>query len=187
MNTAIGMVATIVNVPHALSRSALTTTSPTTARRMIMISSTVTSAVKPPRVPISSRAIWPSDLPSRRIEQNRITKSCTAPPRTAPIMIHSVPGKIAELSGERRSDKRARSGDCGEVMPEEDPLVRRLIVVSVAQTFGRCGTLVVQQHHLCCNKPRIETEADEITASRRRYQPQAVHRLAANTGYFARY
>ena len=58
-----------------------------------MISSTVTSAVKPPTLPISSRAICPSDLPSRRIEQNRMTKSCTAPPSTAPMMIHSVPGR----------------------------------------------------------------------------------------------
>ena len=93
MNIAIGMVAAIVNVPHGLPFSAFTTTRPTTASRMIMISSTVTSAMKPPTLPISSRAIWPSDFPSRRIEANRITKSCTAPPRHAPMMIHSVPGR----------------------------------------------------------------------------------------------
>ena len=58
-----------------------------------MISSTVSSATKPPTLPISSRAIWPSDLPSRRMEANRMTKSCTAPPSTAPMMIHSVPGR----------------------------------------------------------------------------------------------
>ena len=58
-----------------------------------MISSTVSSAVTPPTLPISSRAICPSDLPSRRIEQNRMTKSCTAPPSTAPMMIQSVPGR----------------------------------------------------------------------------------------------
>ena len=87
------MVAAMVKVPQGLPLSALTTTSATTASRMIMISSTVTSAVKPPTLPISSRAIWPSDLPSRRMEANRITKSCTAPPSTAPMMIHSVPGR----------------------------------------------------------------------------------------------
>ena len=60
---------------------------------MIMISSTVISAVKPPTLPISSRAIWPSDFPSRRMEQNSITKSCTAPPSYAPITIHRNPGR----------------------------------------------------------------------------------------------
>ena len=48
MNTAIGIVAAMVNVPQGLPRSALTTTSATTASRMIMISSTVSSAVTPP-------------------------------------------------------------------------------------------------------------------------------------------
>ena len=87
------MVAAMVKVPQGLPFSALTTTSATTASRITMISSTVISAAKPPILPISSRAIWPSDLPSRRMEQNRITKSCTAPPSTAPMMIHSVPGR----------------------------------------------------------------------------------------------
>ena len=93
MNTAMGMVAAMVKVPQGLPFSALTTTSATTASRMTMIKSTVTRATKPPTLPISSRAIWPSDLPSRRMEANRMTKSCTAPPNTAPMMIHSVPGR----------------------------------------------------------------------------------------------
>ena len=93
MNTAIGIVAAIENVPQGLSLSALTTTSATTASRMIMIRRTVRSAVTPPSHPISSRAICPSVFPSRRIEANRITKSWTAPPRTAPITIQSVPGR----------------------------------------------------------------------------------------------
>ncbi len=41
MNSAIGMVAAMVNVPHGLPFSAFTTTSATTASRMIMIKSTV--------------------------------------------------------------------------------------------------------------------------------------------------
>src|SRR5436190_98979 len=48
MNTAIGIVAAIVNAPQGLSLSALTTTSATTASRMIMIIRTVSSAVNPP-------------------------------------------------------------------------------------------------------------------------------------------
>ena len=93
MNRAIGMVAAMVNVPHGLPFNALTTTSPTTANRTIMIKRTVISAVNPPTFPISCRAIWPRDFPSRRMEQNKMTKSCTAPPNTQPMMIQSAPGR----------------------------------------------------------------------------------------------
>ena len=53
------MVMAMVNVPHGLPFSALTTTRPTTASRMTMMRRTVTSEMKPPTLPISSRAIWP--------------------------------------------------------------------------------------------------------------------------------
>jgi hypothetical protein len=58
-----------------------------------MIASTATSAAAPPTGPISSRAICPNDLPSRRKEKNRIVISCTAPARTTPTIIQIVPGK----------------------------------------------------------------------------------------------
>ncbi len=58
-----------------------------------MIARTAIIATTPPVRPSSSRAIWPSDLPLRRMEQNSTTKSCTAPQITAPRMIQSVPGR----------------------------------------------------------------------------------------------
>jgi len=58
-----------------------------------MMKSTASIAVAPAAGFTSSLAIWPSDLPSRRSEQNRIVKSCTAPPSTTPITSHSVPGR----------------------------------------------------------------------------------------------
>jgi len=93
MNSAIGIVAEIVNSPHGLSRSALTTTSASTASRMIMIAKIATIAAKPAVTLTSSFAICPSDLPSRRIDAHRMTKSCTAPPRTTPPISQSVPGR----------------------------------------------------------------------------------------------
>ena len=90
---AIGIVRPSVTVPHGLARSALTTTSASTAIRMIMIPSIATSAVKPATGPISSFAIWPSDLPSRRMDAQRITQSCTAPPSTTPTTIQRMPGR----------------------------------------------------------------------------------------------
>ena len=93
MNSAIGIVAATVKMPHGLSASALTTTSASTARMMIMITSTPTSASEPGTGPSSSLIMSPSDLPSRRIEANSTMKSCTAPANTTPARIHSVPGR----------------------------------------------------------------------------------------------
>jgi hypothetical protein len=90
---AIGIVAATVDVAHGLCRIAFTTTRPSTAIRMIMIAMTPISATAPPMGPSSSRAICPSDRPSRRIEQKSETKSCTQPPSTAPIKIQIVPGR----------------------------------------------------------------------------------------------
>ena len=44
--------------------------------------------------PNSSRAISGSDLPFRRIDATRMTKSCTAPASTAPITNQRNPGEI---------------------------------------------------------------------------------------------
>ena len=93
MSSAIGIVSAIVTMPHGDSARALTTTRPSTAIRMIMMPRIATSETLPAMGPISSRAIWPSDLPSRRTLAARITKSCTAPPTTTPIRIQSAPGR----------------------------------------------------------------------------------------------
>jgi len=93
ISIAMGMVRPMVTVPHGLCCSAFTTTSASTEMRMIMMPSTATSAVAPATGPISSRAMRPSDLPSRRTEAARITKSCTAPPSTTPTMIQRAPGR----------------------------------------------------------------------------------------------
>ena len=90
---AIGMVAPTVKVPQGLWRSALTTTSASTAMRITMMEKTPTRAAKPPMGPISSFAIWPRERPSRRRLPARMQKSCTAPPSTTPTRIHSVPGR----------------------------------------------------------------------------------------------
>ena len=65
---AIGTVAATVEVAHVLCFIALITTSPSTAIRMTMMSNTPASATRPPTGPISSRAILPSERPSRLSE-----------------------------------------------------------------------------------------------------------------------
>ena len=93
ITTAMGIVAAMVKRPHGLSASALTTTSASTASRMIMMAMMLMSAMNPANGPTSSATIWPSDLPRRRTEQNMITQSCTAPPSVAPTRIHNIPGR----------------------------------------------------------------------------------------------
>ena len=51
------------------------------------------SAAAPPTLPSSSRAICPIERPSRRVDRNSTTMSCTAPPSTPPAKIQSVPGR----------------------------------------------------------------------------------------------
>ena len=113
-----------------------------------MIPKIATSAVKPATGPISSFAIWPSDLPSRRMEAQRITKSCTAPPSATPTMIQMRARQKAELRGERRADERAGAGDRGEVMAEDDPAVRRHEVAAVVEPLGRRRARRVEREDL---------------------------------------
>ena len=93
IRTAMGIVMAMVKVPHGLDFSALTTTRATAPSRMMMMLITDTYETRPPTFPISVFAISVIDLPSRRTEKRRMTKSCMQPPSTAPAMIQSVPGR----------------------------------------------------------------------------------------------
>ncbi len=74
-STAIGMVANTVEVAQGLFFMAFTTTSPSTAIRMIMMVSVPSMAAKPPMGPSSSRAICPRLRPLRRVDRNRMVIS----------------------------------------------------------------------------------------------------------------
>ena len=70
-----GRVMAIVNVPQGLCASALTTTKPRTAMRMMRMLTMAISDRRPANVPSSSLTISPSDFPLRRIEATRMMKS----------------------------------------------------------------------------------------------------------------
>ena len=93
MQMAIGIVMPTLKTPQGDSASALTQTIARTARTIMSMTRTTTVATTPPIRPISSVAIWPSERPPRRIEKNRTSMSWTAPARTTPRMIQSVPGR----------------------------------------------------------------------------------------------
>ena len=87
------MVAAMVNAPHGLCTKAFTTISANTAMMMIIIIKMPIEAITPATGPSSCLTISPKDLPSRRMETNSTTISCTAPANTTPKMIHKVPGR----------------------------------------------------------------------------------------------
>ena len=87
------MVMPMEKTPHGEPASALTMTRASTASRMIMIMKTAIRAATPPTGPISSRAIWPSERPLRRVEKKRVTMSWTAPAKITPATIQMVPGR----------------------------------------------------------------------------------------------
>ena len=174
ISSAIGIVHEIVNRPHGLSRSALTTTSASTASRMIMIAKIATMPATPATGFTSSFAIWPSDLPSRRIDAHRMTKSCTAPPSTTPTISQIVPGRKPNCAASVGPDQRAGAGDGREVVAEEHPLGRRHEVAAVVQPLGRRGAPRVEAEDRLRDEPRVEAVGDRDRC--RRPRPPATPR-----------
>jgi hypothetical protein len=93
ISRAMGIVQAMVKSPHGLALRAFTTTSASTASRMIMMARIAIIAAIPATGFTSSFAIWPKDLPFRRSDATRMVKSCTAPPRTTPTINQRVPGR----------------------------------------------------------------------------------------------
>ena len=93
MTKASGMVHAMVKSPHGLSASALTTTRPSTANRIVIMANKLIIATRPMKGFSSSLSIWPRDFPSLRMEAKRVTASCTPPPRVAPTSSQRVPGR----------------------------------------------------------------------------------------------
>ncbi len=56
--------------------------------------------------------------------------------------------QVTELRRQRRPHQRPRTGNRREMMPEDDPFIGGLEIVSVAQPLSRRGPAIVQSHHL---------------------------------------
>ena len=73
--------------------SALTTIRASTASSIRVMARMPTIATQPAAGPSSARIMSPSERASRRVDRNRMTKSCTAPAKITPTRIHRVPGR----------------------------------------------------------------------------------------------
>src|ERR1041385_7950494 len=188
MPSAIGMVQRREKTPQGLSLSALVTTRASTARRMIMMARIASMASIPVTGPTSSLAICPSDLPSRRIDPKRMTKSWTAPPSTTPNTIQMVPGsqpncaaRTGPTSGPapamaarwwpNRTQRGGGAGDRARVGAEQTPAGRREEVPPVVQPLGGGRPAAVEAQHPLGEEAAVEAIADEVGAHRREHQP----------------
>ncbi len=112
------MVQAMVNVPQALSAIEFTTAIASPASAVTMMKSVAPAVVTAASLPMYRPAMLCSASPPCRTEAKRMTRSCTDPARTAPRTIQSA-GHEAELRREDRPNQGARSGDGGEMVPED--------------------------------------------------------------------
>src|SRR2546428_188597 len=91
-----------------------------------------------------------------------------------------IPEHSSTLPGlQYRSDERPRPGNRGEMVPEHDPLIGRLEIVSVAHALGGRSALVVEGHHARGDEFGVEAVAGHIGACGGQNQPDAVDMLPA--------
>ena len=169
----------MVKRPQGLSASALTTTSDSTARMMIMMASTPTSASDPgigPQLHLDHLAQRLAVAPHRGEEHDEVLHG--AGDHDADENPHR-PRQEAHLRRQHRSHQRSGAGDRGEVVTVEHPLVRRHVVHAVVVPLGRRLAAVVEHEHLLGDELAVEAVGDEIRRECGGHQPDGVDVLAA--------
>ena len=123
-------------MPHGLPVSALTTISASTARMMIMITSTPTSAIEPgtgAELHLDHVAERPAVAAHRDEQDDEVLHragehDAGEDPQRA--------GQVAHLRGEHGPDQRAGAGDGREVVAEQHVFVGRHVVQAVVVADG---------------------------------------------------
>ena len=92
MNIPMGIVMAMVNVPQALSASALTTMMPRPASAIVRMKRIATVPATPATGPISIFTRSARDLPPRLVDAHSTIESCTAPARHTPATSQISPG-----------------------------------------------------------------------------------------------
>ena len=182
MKSAIGMVRPMEKTPHGDSASALTTTSESTARMMIMIAKTAIRAAMPPTTPISSRTIWPRLFPSRRIDRNIVDHVLDRAGEHDAGHDPDGARQVAHLRCEHGAHQRAGAGDGGEVVAVEDAAVGDLEVRAVLQPLGRCRAGVVELQHAARDEAGVEPVGDEVGGDGGEEDPECRDLLATAEG-----
>src|SRR5262249_24078681 len=84
------------------------------------------------------------------------------------------------LGGEHRTNQRTRASDSGEVVAEQDPFVRWVIVAAVAQLVRGRGTAIVEHRHARGEEHAVISVGHHEGGERAKYQPKRIHGAAAS-------
>ena len=82
------------------------------------------------------------------------------------------------MGGQCGTHQRTRAGDGGEVMPEQHPLGRSHIIMSVFIGMRRGGAAIVQRKRFGCDKCAVIAVGNGVDAQRAEQNRKGVHGLA---------
>ena len=85
--------------------------------------------------------------------------------------------QVAKLDGQNRSNQRASTRDCGEVVAEEDPPVGGVIILAVIEFVGGGDSRTVEAGHPDGQKPAVEAKRNGEDSQCADHDPESVGRL----------
>ena len=175
MKSASGIDSPIVNVPHGLSCSALTTASPSPASAMTMMKRIAIAAVDAGDRSDLDRVISASDRPPRRTEAHKDDEVVHRAREAHAGHEPDEPRRVAELCREHRADQRPRAGDGGEVMPEQHQPMGWMVVLAVVTDVRRRRPRVVQRHDARGDEGAVVAIRDREDAENRQQDVECTH------------
>ena len=148
MISAIGTVMPMVNTPHGLFASALTTTMPSPASVTSRMNSTAIIATSPAkRTDLGPRDVRQrAPLVPHRSHQHREVLHASRHHRAD--QQPEKPGRKAKLRRQRGTHQRSSAGDRGKVVPEQNPFRRGHIVMPVFICVCGSDAAIIQHHRL---------------------------------------
>ena len=179
MISATGIVVAMVKTPQGLLASACTTTSASTASKIIMIASTLTSASAPTPRPISSFTIWPSVFPRAPHGSEKHDHVVHAAAERRADQNPKRSRQKTKLRRQHRTDQRTGPGDGGEMMTECHPAIRRHEILAVILHDRGRRALVVQDEDFGREPFAVKTIADRRSHRARDDDPERADLLAA--------
>ena len=141
----------------------------------MMMKMTANVVASPPTGPISSRGDLrerPAVSPHRRGEHHHVVHRAR---RGRADEDPEEAGQVAELRRQHGADERSRAGDRSEVVAEEHPFVRRIVIDPIPEPQRGGAIAPVEREHLCGKKGAVEPVHEDIEAARGGDDPERIY------------